>query len=48
MKHIRKLGGLSAFYMAAAYLFNMILFLVVLDYPNITTASQKVTLLVEK
>jgi len=48
MKPIRNLGGLSAFYMAAAYLVNMILFLVVLDYPNITTASQKVTLLVEK
>lgn len=48
MKHIRNLGGLSAFYMAAAYLVNMILFLVVLDYPNITTASQKVALLVEK
>ena len=46
MKNIRTFGGFSALYMAAAYLINMILFLVVLDYPSITDASQKVALVV--
>lgn len=48
MKNIRTFGGFSALYMAAAYLVNMILFLVVLDYPSITDAAQKVALVVEQ
>ena len=48
MKNSRIFGGFSALYMAATYLVNMILFLVVLDYPSITDASQKVALVVEK
>lgn len=48
MKNIRVFGGLSALYMAAAYLVNMVLFLVVLDYSSITDPSQKIALLVEK
>lgn len=48
MKLLTKFGGWSAFYLAAAYLIGMALFLVVLDYPGITDAAQKVNLLVEK
>jgi hypothetical protein len=48
MKNLQKAGGFAALYMAAAYLIGMVLFLVVLDYPNITDVGQKVALLVEK
>ena len=47
MKTLQKFGGFSALYMAAAYLIGMTIFLVVLDYPNITDPAQKVALLVE-
>ena len=47
MKTLKKFGGFSALYMAAAYLIGMTIFLVVLDYPNITDPAQKVALLVE-
>jgi hypothetical protein len=48
MKTLQKMGGLAAFYLAAAYLVGIVLFLVVLDYPSITDPAQKVALLVEK
>jgi hypothetical protein len=48
MKNLQKMGGLAAFYLAAAYLVGIVLFLVVLDYPSITDPAQKVALLVEK
>lgn len=48
MKALNKFGGYAAFYLAAAYLIGISIFLVVLDYINITDIDQKVTLLVEK
>jgi len=48
MKTLQKFGGFAAFYMAAAYLIGMVLFLVVLDYPSITNPAQKVALNVDK
>jgi hypothetical protein len=48
MKNLRKMGGVAALYLAAAYLVGIVLFLVVLDYPSITDPAQKVVLLVEK
>ncbi|HSF79692.1 MAG TPA: DUF4386 family protein [Anaerolineales bacterium] len=48
MKTFQKISGLAAFYLAAAYLVGIVLFLVVLDYPSITDPAQKVALLVEK
>lgn len=48
MKALNKFGGFAALYLAMAYLIGISLFLVVLDYPSITDAAQKVTLLVEK
>jgi hypothetical protein len=47
MKTMQKLGGFAALYLAVAYLVGMAIFLVVLDYPSITDAAQKVALLVE-
>ena len=43
-----KLGGLAALYMAAAYAVGIMIFLVVLDYPNITDPAQKVALLIHR
>ena len=48
MKILQKFGGLAAFYLVAAYLAGLVIFLVVLDYPSITDPAQKVTLLIEK
>ncbi len=48
MKTLQKYGGFAALYLAIAYLIGMVIFLVVLDYINITDAAQKVTLIVEK
>lgn len=48
MKALNKFGGFAAFYLAAAYLIGISLFLVVLDYPSIIDPAQKVALLVEK
>lgn len=48
MKSLQKLGGLTALYLAAAYLSGIIIFLAVLDYPSITNPDQKATLLVEQ
>ena len=48
MKTLQKFGGFAALYLAAVNLMGMCIFLVVLDYMNITDPLQKVTLLVEK
>jgi hypothetical protein len=48
MKNLQKFGGFAALYLAVAYLIGMVLFLVVLDYRNMTDPAQRVTLLVEK
>jgi hypothetical protein len=47
MKALNKFGGFAAFYLAAAYLIGIILFIVVLDYPSITDPAQKLAVLVE-
>lgn len=48
MKTQQKLGGFAALYMAAAHLVGIVIFLVILDYLNITDPAQKVALNVEK
>lgn len=48
MKTLQKFGGFSALYLAATYLVGIVLFLVVLDYPSLTTPAQKVALNVER
>ncbi|HNB50513.1 MAG TPA: DUF4386 family protein [Anaerolineales bacterium] len=48
MKTLQKSGGLAALYMAVAHLIGIIIFLVVLDYLNITDPAQKLALNVEK
>jgi hypothetical protein len=48
MNNLQKMGGVSALYLAAAYLVGIVLFLFVLDYPSIVDPAQKVALLVEK
>ena len=47
MKELKKFGGFAAFYLAAAYIIGLILFVVVLDYPSITDPAQKLIVLVE-
>jgi hypothetical protein len=48
MKTLQKFGGFAAFYLAAAYLIGIVLFIVVLDYLSITDPAQKVALNVDK
>jgi hypothetical protein len=45
MVNADKVGGVAALYMALAHLCGIAIFLVVLDYPNITSPVQKVELL---
>lgn len=47
MKTLQKSGGLAALYLAVAYLVGLVLFIVVLDYVNITDPAQKVALIIE-
>jgi len=47
MKTLQKFGGIAALYMAIAHLIGIVIFLVVLDYLNITDPAQKVALNVE-
>ncbi|MFP4362499.1 MAG: hypothetical protein ACLFR1_01385 [Spirochaetia bacterium] len=42
---LQKAGAFSAFYLAAAYIIGIVLFLVVLDYPSIVDPMQKLELL---
>lgn len=48
MKTLQKVGGVSAIYMAASHLIGIVIFLIVLDYLNITDPVQKVALNVDK
>lgn len=48
MKNLQKMGGFAALYMALAYLLGIVLFLFVLDYPNIVDPAQRVALLIDK
>lgn len=48
MKMLQKLGGIAALYMAIAHLTGFMIFLVVLDYLNITNPVEKVALNVDK
>jgi hypothetical protein len=42
---LRRAGGVSALYLAAAYLIAMPFFLLVVDYPSVTDPAEKVALL---
>ena len=46
MNRLQKIGGIAALYQAAAYLVGIVLFLFVLDYPNVVEPVEKVALLV--
>ena len=48
MKTLQKSGGIAALYMAISHLIGIIIFLVILDYLNITDPAQKVALNVDK
>lgn len=48
MKNLQKIGAFSAFYLAAAYLVNIVLYIFVLDYVNIVDPLQKVALLADQ
>jgi hypothetical protein len=48
MKTLQKFGGLAALYMAISHLIGFVIFIIVLDYLNITDAAQKVALNVEQ
>ena len=48
MKTLQKVGGIAALYMAISHLIGIIIFIVVLDYLNITDAAQKLAMNVEK
>jgi len=48
MKTLQKFGSFSAFYLAAAYLIGIVIFLVILDSFSITDPVQKVALNVDK
>jgi hypothetical protein len=48
MKNLQKMGGVSALFMAAAYLINMVIFLVVLNYMAITDPAQKMALVADQ
>ena len=48
MKTVQKYGAFAAFYMAAAYLIGIVIFMVVLDYPSITDTLQKVEMVVSQ
>lgn len=47
MKTLQRFGGAAAWYMAAAYLIGIVIFLVVLDLPGITDPAQKLALHVD-
>ncbi len=48
MKNLQKIGGFAALYLALAYTTGIIIFLLVLDYPNIVDPAQKIALLIDK
>jgi hypothetical protein len=48
MKTLQKSGGIAALYMAISHLIGLVIFIVVLDYLNITDPAQKFALNIEK
>lgn len=48
MKILQKSGGIAALYMAISHLIGLVIFIVVLNYLNITDPAQKVALNVDK
>ena len=48
MKTLQKSGGIAALYMAISHLIGLIIFVVVLDYINITDPIQKLAMNIEK
>ena len=48
MKTLQKSGGIAALYMAISHLIGLIIFVVVLDYINITDPMQKLAMNIEK
>jgi hypothetical protein len=46
--NLQKAGGIAALYLALSHLTGLVIFLFVLDYPNIIDPLQKVALLVDK
>ena len=48
MIDLQKMGGISALYMVVSHAIGIVVFIVVLDYPNISDAAEKVALIVDK
>jgi hypothetical protein len=48
MKTLQKFGGFAALYMAISHLIGLIIFIIVLDYINITDPMQKLAMNIEK
>ena len=48
MKTLQKFGGFAALYMAISHLIGFVIFIVVLDYLNITDPAQKLAMNIEK
>lgn len=48
MKTLQKSGGIAVLYMAIAHLIGIVIFIVVLDYINITDPMKKLTMNIEK
>ena len=48
MKTLQKFGGIAALYMAISHLIGFVIFIVVLDYLNITDPAQKLAMNIEK
>ena len=48
MKTLQKSGGIAALFMAISHLIGLVIFIVVLDYLNITDPAQKLALNIEK
>lgn len=48
MKTLQKSGGIAALYMAISHLIGLVIFIVVLDYINITDPMQKLAVNIEK
>ena len=47
MKTLPRVGGAAALYLALVNLIGMAVFLVVLDYPSLSTPADRVKMLVE-
>ena len=48
MKTLQKSGGIAALYMAISHLIGLVIFIIVLDYINITDPAQKLARNIEK